>query len=474
VHDTSWSDGLSLDDAGRGLVGHAGAVLLRKAADVTGLTEQLSKALTVAEAAPGWDRGVVVADLAVAIGVGAKSMSDIAVLSHQAAVFGAVPSDSTVRRTLALAKPKVLKRIARARAAARRRVWQALIDRDGDIPWLVVAGKELTGVVVIDVDATLITAHSAKTGAASTYKKGFGFHPLLVECDNTQENLTVLLRPGNAGSNTVCDHVTVLAAAVEQIPPSHRGKLLFRADGAGATHGLLEYFHGLNTRRRKVEYSVGWAIDEAIETAIAAVPAADWQASLLQDGDPVDPDQTAGVAEITGLLDPAVLQGWPEGLRLIARRTRISRWHHKKLTAFERATGWHYAVFATATTGPGIHAQWLDARHRAHAHVEDRMKDHKMVGMRNLPSKDWDVNTGWIHTAAIACDLLAWIRLLGLHDDPELCDADPDTLRYRILHIPARLAVHARRRILHLAGDWPWTPAILTCWKRLCLAFQPG
>lgn len=474
MHDTSWSDRLSLDDAGRGLVGHVGAVLLRKAADVTGLTEQLSTALAVAGSDPGWDRGVVVTDLAVAIGVGAKSMSDIALLSHQEPVFGAPPSDSTVRRTLAVAKGKTLKRITRARAAARRRVWQALVDRDGGIPWLAVGGKELTGVVVIDVDATLITAHSPKAGAAPTYKKGFGFHPLLAECDNTRENLAVLLRPGNAGSNTVSDHLTVVRAAIEQIPPAFRHHLLVRADGAGATHGLLEYLHGLNTRRRTVEYSVGWAIDEATETAIAKVPADTWQASLLQDGDPVDPNQAAGVAEITGRLDPTILAGWPQGLRLIARRTRISRWHHKKLTAFERATGWHYAVFATATAGPGIHAQWLDARHRAHAHVEDRIKDHKTVGMRNLPSKDWDVNTGWIHTAAIATDLLAWVRLLGLHDDPDLADADPDTLRYRILHIPARLAVHARRRILHLAGDWPWTPAILTCWQRLCLIPQPG
>lgn len=474
MHDTSWSDGLSLDDAGRGLVGHAGAVLLRKAADVTGLTGQLSKALAVRGSEPGWDRGVVVTDLAVAIGVGAESMSDIALLSHQEAVFGAPPSDSTVRRTLVTVKGGALKRITRARAVARRRVWKALIDRDGHIPWLSVAGRELTGVVVIDVDATLITAHSPKTGAAPTYKKGFGFHPLLAECDNTVENLAVLLRPGNAGSNTVSDHITVLKMAIDQIPPPHRGKVLVRADGAGATHGFLEYLHGLNTRRRKVEYSVGWAIDDTTEAAIAAVPADDWRASLLQDGDPVDPNQVAGVVEITGLLDPRVLEGWPEGLRLIARRTRISRWHHKKLTAFERSTGWHYAVFATATTGPGIHAQWLDARHRSHAHVEDRMKDHKMVGMRNLPSKDWDVNTGWIHTAAIATDLLAWIRLLGLHDDPELSGADPDTLRYRVLHIPARLAAHARRRILHLAGDWPWTPAILTCWRRLCLIAQPG
>jgi len=94
--------------------------------------------------------------------------------------------------------------------------------------------------------------------------------------------------------------------------------------------------------------------------------------------------------------------------------------------------------------------------------------------MRNLPSADWTVNNGWIHAAAIATDLLAWTRLLGLYDEPELVGAQPDTLRYRILHIPARLAVHARRRVLHLADTWPWTGAVLTCWHRLNQLPQPG
>jgi hypothetical protein len=92
----------------------------------------------------------------------------------------------------------------------------------------------------------------------------------------------------------------------------------------------------------------------------------------------------------------------------------------------------------------------------------------KAMGLRNLPSKSWQVNTGWVIAANIAADLTAWTRLLGLCDDPDLREADPDTLRYRIWHIPARLARHARQRILKISPGWPWKQAFLTCWQRLC------
>ena len=88
----------------------------------------------------------------------------------------------------------------------------------------------------------------------------------------------------------------------------------------------------------------------------------------------------------------------------------------------------------------------------------------KAMGLRNLPSKTWQVNAGWVIAANIAADLAAWSRLLGCHDDPDLKDANPDTLRYRIWHIPARLARHARLRTLGISPDWPWKEAFLTCW----------
>ena len=195
-------------------------------------------------------------------------------------------------------------------------MWNLLTLRPGGFPWLQVAGKLLTGWIVIDLDATLITAHSAKAGAAVTFKKGFGFHPLAAWCANTSESLAMLLRPGNAGSNTVADHLKVLAAAIDQLPPARRAKLLNRIDGAGATHDLLKHLDGLNTTRRRVYYTLGWTITDADETAIAALPTAAWSPGLHQDGE-VQPD--VAVAELTGLSRRA---GWPKAQRLIVRRTR--------------------------------------------------------------------------------------------------------------------------------------------------------
>ena len=95
------------------------------------------------------------------------------------------------------------------------------------------------------------------------------------------------------------------------------------------------------------------------------------------------------------------------------------------------------------------------------------------MGLRNLPSKSWQVNRGWVIAANIAADLTAWTRLLGLHDHDDLREADPGTLRYRIWHIPARLARHARERVLKISPDWPWKEAFLTCWQRLCACQHP-
>ena len=96
------------------------------------------------------------------------------------------------------------------------------------------------------------------------------------------------------------------------------------------------------------------------------------------------------------------------------------------------------------------------------------------MGLRNLPSKTWQVNVGWVIAANIAADLTAWARLLGFRDDDELSNATPDTLRYRVWHIPARLARHARRRVLKISPDWPWTGAFIACWKRLCAITAPA
>src|SRR6201981_2360454 len=215
---TRWDHGLMVTGEGEGLVGHAGAVLLRKLADRAGLTGALGSALARAGKFPLVDRGVALVSLAVAIVLGATSMNDIALLAHQEPVFGLAPSDTTVRRTLELADPATLDKIARVRSRVRAHVWSLIAARPAGFPWLEIAGKVLAGWLVIDLDGTLITARSDKEGAAPTFKMGYGFHPLGAWLANTAESLAMLLRPGNAGSNTFADHLSVLTAAIRQIP----------------------------------------------------------------------------------------------------------------------------------------------------------------------------------------------------------------------------------------------------------------
>ena len=231
-----------------------------------------------------------------------------------------------------------------------------------------------------------LSPHTAlNRGAAATFKKGYGFHPLGGWCANTSESLAMLLRPGNAGSNTVADHIRVLADAFDQIPATYRKKILVRVDGAGATHELLKHLNQMNTLWRTVRFTVGWTITATDEAAIAVLPETDWADSLRQDATATT---TAGVAELTGL--DARAEAWTPGLRLIARRTKPSARHQAKLTALERKTGWRYAIVATNITRiwgiPGSHhPQWIDALHRCHATVEDRVRTNKAMGLRNLP-----------------------------------------------------------------------------------------
>ena len=442
-------------------------MLLRRCADRTGLTDALATVLP-SSAVAGWrDCASVLVGLAVTIVCGAVNLSEAEQLQlHHRSLFGPAVSDSTARRTLAGLDEAVLAKIARVRARVRRHVWGLLHLRPGGFPWLTVAGKRLTGWIVIDLDATIITTASKKAGAAVTFKKTFGFHPLAAWCANTTESLAMLLRPGNAGANTVADHIRVLGEALAQIPGQAAAKILVRVDGAGATHGLLEHLDALNTTRRTVRYTVGWTITDADERAIAGLPEHAWETSVNQDG---SLQEGYWVAELTGC---NTRDGWPDGMRLIVRRVKPTRRHLKKLTAFEKHTGWRYAITATNITRlPGIpgtgHAQFLDVLHRSHASVEDRVRTNKAMGLHNLPSASWEVNRGWMLTANLAADLDAWVRLLGLHDIGDLTDAEPDTMRFRLYHLPARLADHARRRWLRIETTWPWATAFTTCWQRL-------
>ena len=440
-----WDHALKVTAGGTGLVGHAGAVLLRKAADQAGLTGLLSGALRKKGTSPAFDRGAVLVSLAAAIALGAASMSDIALLAHLAPVLGDAPSGPTVRRALDLAgTAAMLDRIARARAKARAHVWDLIEKTPAGFPWLVIAGKTLTGWLVIDMDATLVTASSEKEGAAPTWKKGYGFHPLGAWCASTRECLDMLLRPGNAGSNTFTGHKEVLTAAIRQVPARFRRKILVRAGGAGASHELVEHLLSLSSARRIVLFTCGWMITAADEDAIRQAPAGAWKPGTCQDGTIEDDKE---VAEITGLMSRA--GNWPDGLRWIARRVKPSRRHLRNLTDYEKKTGWKYSITCTNIPDSGMKAcraattrstsTWSTASTPSSRRAASGPPRPWACGTSHI-SKTWQVNCGWVIAANIAADLAAWTRLLGCCDHEELREASPDTLRYRIWHIPARLA----------------------------------
>jgi hypothetical protein len=433
---------------GTGVVAHAGSAAVRLLADRTGLTDALSAVVARRGFVPGHDRGRVLVDVATMIAAGGEAIADIDTLRHQREVLGPVASAPTVWRALDELNPASLKRIEKARVVTRARVWDLI---PGGLPASVVAGTTLPAdVVVLDVDATIVIAHSEKEQATRTFKKTFGYHPIGVWCDNSGEFLAGLLRPGNAGSNTTSDHIQVLKAAIAQVPASYRRTLLIRADGAGASHGLLDWLTSLNTatehgrRGRSVEYSVGFAITETVRDAIRLVPKKAWTTAVDADG---GIREHADIVEITGLLN---LTTWPAGMRVIVRREHPHP--GAQLSLFEERDGWRYQAFVTNTTTGGV--GFLEARHRAHARVEDRIRVAKDTGLARFPSREYDMNQAWLTVVTIAADLLAWLRLIALPTALKSCE--PKALRYRFLHVPARLTRGARRRHLRLPQTWPW------------------
>jgi hypothetical protein len=450
---------LSVTADGAGVVPLAGSVAVRLLADRVGLTDGLSAALARQGFSPGHDRGQVWVDVAVMLTAGGVAIADIDTLRHQADLWGPVASAPTVWRTMDEATPAALARVEKARAQARRHVWGLLPT----LPASKVAGTDLAEMVVLDVDATLVAVHSEKEQARATFKGGFGFHPIGVWCDNTTELLAVTLRPGNAGSNHAGDHIDVLRRAVDQIPAAHRRRLLIRADGAGASHELVDWLTGQGQLRgRRLEYSVGFPTkNTALTSAITAIPEQAWTPAVAADG---EIREGADVAEATGLLD---LRRWPTGMRVIVRRERPHP--GAQLSLLEEADGWRYQAFATNTRVGQL--AFLEARHRAHARVEDRIKSAKDTGLGRFPSREYAINQAWLKIVAVAADLTAWLRLLAL--DGDLAATEPKGLRFKMLHVPARLVRSGRRRHLRLPGRWPWADQIIEAFRRIMIIPAP-
>ena len=454
---------------GAGVASHVGSRLLADVADRTTLTGELSEVLQgLRRRRARHDPGRVLVDLAVAVADGATAISDIAVLADQQVLFGAVASDSTCWRLLDQLDDTTLAQIAGARARARELVWaQRAETHDGRaFPPARVAGRELD-VLVIDLDASIVVCHSEKEQAAATFKGTFGYHPMLAYCDNTTEFLAGLLRRGNAGANTAADHIQVLDAALAQIPDEHRHgqEILIRTDTAGCTKGFLAHIRTQRVGGVACEFSVGWAITDRERAAIAMIPKRVWADAVDADGGHRD---GAGLAEITGLLPAAALAGYPVGTRVIVRRERPHP--GAQLDLMETRDGWRYTCFATDTRAGQL--AFLDARHRAHARVEDRIRTAKDTGLNHFPSRTFKVNSAWLAVVMLAVDLLAWTQHLLL--DGDFARAEPKTLRYRLLHVTARITRGQRRTWVRIQQSWPWAHQLAAAFVRLAALPVPA
>ncbi len=399
---------------GDGLVSHAGSALLAQVADKTGLTRALSGRLGgLRQRRGGHDPGRVIRDLAVMLADGGDCLADLRAVGDQAALFGRVASSSTAFRVIdqIASTPGLLDALADAHARARERVWQ-----------LAGAPQRLT----IDLDATLIGSHSEKEGAAGNFRGGYGFHPLLAYGDETGEAMGGDLRPGNAGANTAADQIAVAEHAIAQIPAEHieQIELGLRVDSAGACHGLLDW-----CREGRIRYSVGYDLTETLRAAILQIGDDDWVCALDQD----DRERPNGqVCEITEQLD---LTTWPAGSRVLVRRERA---HPGAQLSFTDHDGHRFQAILTDHPGQVAH---LERDHRARARVEDRIRNDKDTGLRNLPFRDFEHNEVWLALVLIAHNLIIWTQRLLLTG--ELARAEPKRLRYRLLHVAARLTFHA-------------------------------
>src|SRR5829696_1635491 len=394
---------------GAGLVSHAGAALLAEVADRTGLTRELSRSLAgLRERRRRHDPGRVIRDLAVMLADGGDCLSDLRAVRDQEPLFGPVASDTTAFRLIdrLASEPELLDALRAARARARARAWElgARPER-----------------IVIDIDATLIGAHTEKEGAAVNFKGGFGFHPLLAYLDESREALAAMLRPGNAAAHGAAEQIAVLEQALEQLPrevvADLQTEIVLRADSAGAALWLCQA-----ARDARIGYLVGFDLTKQVRRAILSLPEHAWRPALRQNGEERDG------AQLT----------------------------------FTDLDGHRFQATLTDLAGDAVE---LERLHRGRANAEDRVRAAKQTGLDNLPFREFALNAVWLVLSLIAQDLSVWTQALCL--DGELATCEPKTLRYRLLHTAGRLAFHARRATLRLQASWPWATQLAAAFTRL-------
>ena len=455
---------VGLDPVRDSLVTSSGALLFQETSRVTGLARGLSEALSPWR--PGrasHDPGKVVLDVAMAVALGGDCLADVAAVRAQPLLFGSVASDPTVSRVFTALAGDVddaVLAIRHARAGARAAAWARRRPLDGT------PGQRAGGQVIVDIDATLVTAHSDKEGAEPTFKRGFGFAPMCSFVDHgehgTGEPLALDLRPGNASPWNAADHLATLDAALGQLPEHERGQVLVRADTGACSKVFLHHITDAG-----LEYSIGFQAQDTVKAAIEAIPEQAWRAAVDGDGEPRDGAQ---VAELTAWMPAPTRahrpgpQDWPDRMRVIARRERPHPGAQLRLTDHK---GWRITCFATNTRGRGWTLAALEVRHRQRARCEDRIRGLKDTGLRNLPFHDYAKNRLWLEVVALAADLLAWSQTLTFAEHEPARRWERKRLRFRILAVAGRIITTGRRRRLRLPRGWPWNHLIDTGWHTI-------
>jgi hypothetical protein len=392
--------------------------------------------------------------MALTLAGGGESCLDIEHLRIGEDLFGSVPSDTTVARTFHEITESTRSGIAEAMAGIRAEVWRRSSATTGTAP------------VILDIDASLVEIHSeGKEQTAPNFKGGYGFHPMFCFADATGETLAALLRPGNAGANTVADHVIVLDAALGQLPTeiarghqvgtdgdSVQRDVVVRADSAGCTEGFLAA-----CRARNVGFFVSARSNAQVTAAIFDAIGVEevWLPSLAQDGDVKD---ESAVAELTSLIDDTKL---PSGTRLIIRREPL---HPGAQRSLFPTLDYRYWGFYTDQDGD---PRELDRTMRAHAHVEQHICRLKDSGLTRFPFTNFEANATWMMTVVLAADLVRWFQLLCC--DGTWRDARPKALRWGIFHAPGRLVHKARRTVVRIIDGWPTADVLLDAYRRIAL-----
>ncbi|MDO5745996.1 MAG: IS1380 family transposase [Micrococcaceae bacterium] len=437
--------------SGQLLVSHAGLNVLSSFVDATGFGALCEDRFSQFVPERAVHRpGRILGSLAVMLAGGGEHVSDLDVLRNSPGLFGQVPSNATVSRFVERAadQPEAFDHgFTTLSRRLRSRIWEAAGTRNP------AALATRLDPLMIDIDATLVAVHSEKEHSAGTYKGGYGFAPMVASIDYGKENgtgeiLAAMLRPGNKTANNANDHITVLAEALAQLPDTLHDehgnldteRILVRTDSAGASREFLHHLHSLG-----LQFSTSFALPVPNERFIHWINDKEhWEPALDQHG---NQRHDAWVIDATKVIE---LKDYPSGTRLYLRAEPL---HPGAKASLFDVDG--HRVTAFLTNAPRFNVAFLDARHRARARCENRIKTLKNTGLGKLPFNAFAANQLWAHLAVLAVNLVSWVQLVVFPAGHVAGVWDMKRWRYRVFSIAGKLISSARQKRLLIPQSAP-------------------